>query len=97
MSTLYYITKYSGKRRSVSALASLFHRGLSQEYNPRTGSFQKWEDDRGLFKEYKDLETLHEWRIQCQGPKSSFYKKKWPRGSRIDYSSKTKKKKIIRD
>ena len=28
--------------------------------HPRTDSFQEGEDDRGLSKEHKDLETLHE-------------------------------------
>jgi len=35
-------------------------RRLSQEHNPRTTSFQEGGEDRGLSKEHKDLEALHE-------------------------------------
>ena len=46
--------------------------------------------DRELSKEHKDLEMLHE----LKDP--SFYKKRWPRRSRMDYSSKARKEKITR-
>ena len=34
--------------------------------------------------------------VEKQGPKPSFYKKRWPKGSRMDYSSKARKEKITR-
>jgi len=36
------------------------------------------------------------WRIWWQGPKPSFYKKRWPRDSRMDYSSKARKEEATR-
>ncbi|KAL5142505.1 Protein COFACTOR ASSEMBLY OF COMPLEX C SUBUNIT B CCB2, chloroplastic [Glycine soja] len=47
-------------------------KGLSQEHNPRTDSFQEGEEDRRLSKEHKDLKALHELKGSMTRSKAKF-------------------------
>ena len=52
---------------------------------------------KGYPKNIRDYKHFMSWRVQRQDPKPSVYKKRWPKGSRMDYSSKARKEKITRN